>query len=186
MTTTLDVPRVMPSAATRKATTMPGRAFDAIAAFDEHGSALLGYAVNALHDRALAEDSVQETFLRAWRARDAFDPERGSERTWLFTIMRSVLSDAMRARGRSPLLADAGLPPDVETRDADPLERLGLTEALAALSDEHRAIVVAVHLEGLSYQEVSDRTDVPVATLRTRAFYALRSLRAHLTAGEGS
>ncbi|WAC66191.1 sigma-70 family RNA polymerase sigma factor [Agrococcus sp. SL85] len=87
----------------------PAAGFDAARAFDLHAAALLGFAVNALRDRALAEDCLQETFLRAWRARDRFDPARASERTWLFAIARNVVADALRGRGRS-VRADEGEP----------------------------------------------------------------------------
>lgn len=157
---------------------------DVRAAFVEHGSALLGFAVNALRDRPLAEDCVQETFVRAWRARDSFDADRGSVRTWLFAIERRVVLDVHRARGRTPSLVPYDHAPEPVATVADPLDRLGMAEGLARLSDDHRAAVVAVHLEGLSYREVSDRTGVPVATLRTRVFHALRALRTHLDEGE--
>ncbi len=154
--------------------------FDVRRAFEEHGGALLGYTVNALRDRPLAEDCVQETFLRAWRARDRFDPRQASERTWLFSIARNVIVDALRTRARLPLIGDDA---ELESRAAeaiDPLERLRMVEALAVLSEAHRTAVVAVHLHGRSYQELSDATGVPVSTWRTRTFHALRALRTHL------
>ncbi len=153
--------------------------FDVREAFAEHGGALLGFAVNALQDRQLAEDCVQETFLRAWRARASFDGERGSARTWLFAIERRVILDVHRARARAPRIVAEDEAPEQATREADPLDRLGIVEGLARLSDAHREAVVAVHLTGLSYQELSTATGVPVATLRTRVFHALRALRTH-------
>jgi RNA polymerase sigma-70 factor, ECF subfamily len=158
----------------------PGAEFDVARAFDENGDALLGFAVNALRDRPLAEDCVQETFLRAWRARARFDRRRAGERTWLFSIARNVIVDALRARARLPRIGDDA---ELESRTAeaiDPLERLYLIEALACLSEAHRTVVVAVQIEGRSYQELSDATGVPVATWRTRAYYALRELRRRL------
>ena len=85
--------------------------FDLAAAYDEHGHALFGFAVNALRDRSAAEDCVQETFLRAWRSRDGFSAERASLRTWLFVIARNVIIDAQRAQQRAPraVPADARL-----------------------------------------------------------------------------
>ncbi|WP_323744403.1 RNA polymerase sigma factor [Pseudoclavibacter sp. VKM Ac-2888] len=157
--------------------------FDLHSAFRDHGSVLLGFTVNALRDRPLAEDCVQETFLRAWRARDSFDPTKGGERTWLFAIARNVISDALRARDRLPRsaaseasTASADLPAEIP----DPLTGLGLTEALARLPDEQREAIVAIHLTGYSYAEFSARCGVPVATLRTRVFYGLRAVRGHL------
>lgn len=154
--------------------------FDLRSAFDEHGPSLLGFAVNALRDRALAEDCVQEAFLRAWRARGSFDAERGSARTWLFAIVRRVIIDAHRAQARVPQLVAQDDAPEPVAPVADPLERIGLAEGLATLSDAQREAVIAIHVTGLSYAEYSDRTGVPVATLRTRVFYALRAMRTAL------
>ncbi len=74
--------------------------FDVAAAYDAQGRVLLGFAINAVRDRGLGEDCVQEVFLRAWKARARFDPARASERTWLFAIARNVIADALAARGR--------------------------------------------------------------------------------------
>ncbi|ROQ15447.1 RNA polymerase sigma factor (sigma-70 family) [Rathayibacter sp. PhB93] len=155
---------------------------DLTAAFDEHGSALLGFAVNALRDRGLAEDCVQETFLRAWRSRERYSAERASPRTWLFAIARNVIVDAHRSLQRLPRIVPAEVLDDVPGDDVDPLEPLMMVEALARLSPEHRQVVVAIHLRGESYAEVSAATGVAVATLRTRTFYALKALRTHLAA----
>ncbi|VXC00174.1 RNA polymerase [Pseudoclavibacter sp. 8L] len=157
--------------------------FDLHSAFRDHGTVLLGFTVNALRDRPLAEDCVQETFLRAWRARDSFDSTKGGERTWLFAIARNVISDALRARDRLPRIAasDASTATaDLPAEIPDPLTGLGLTEALARLPDEQREAIIAIHLTGYSYAEFSARCGVPVPTLRTRVFYGLRAVRGHL------
>ncbi|GAA1915975.1 sigma-70 family RNA polymerase sigma factor [Microbacterium aoyamense] len=160
------------------------RPFDAGRAFDDHASALLGFAVNALRDRHVAEDCLQEIFLRAWRARERFDSDRATERTWLFAIARNVIADALRARARMPRIGGEDELQNLRSADADPLERLRIVEALARLSSAHREAVVAVHLHGRSYQELADATGVPVATWRTRAFHALRAMRGYLEGTE--
>ncbi|OZC97497.1 RNA polymerase [Rhodococcus sp. 06-235-1A] len=165
--------------------------FDVAVAYDEHASAMLGFAVNALRDRTLAEDCVQETFLRAWRARSRFEPGRGSLRTWLFAIERNVIVDVQRSLSRMPISASERIE-DVDrqsvavSRDTSPDvdERLRIIAALALLSPDHRQVVVAVHLAGTTYAELSESTGVAVRTLRTRAFYALRALRDHLDGQE--
>ncbi len=169
-----------PPHALRDAAAPRAAALDVRAAFAEHGPALLGYAVNALRDRALAEDCVQETFLRAWRARASFDGERGSVRTWLFAIERRVVLDVYRARERTPRIVPHDEAPEHASDDRDPLERLGMVEALARLSAPQREAIVAIHLHGLTYDEHAAATGVAVATLRTRVFYGLRALRTHL------
>lgn len=166
----------------RRVTTLT--AFDLDAAWEDHGAALLGYCVNVLGDRHGAEDCVQEVFVRAWRARESYEPSRGSTRTWLFGIARNVLVDAIRARARHATPVDDDgvadlMPPEPAAQDGVAV-RLAIAEALALLSPEHREVVVAIKLEGLTYAELAARNGVPVATLRTRAFHALRALRADL------
>jgi len=154
--------------------------FDLTSAYNEHGSALFGYAMNTLRDRSLAEDCVQEVFLRAWRSRQQYSADRASLRTWLFAIERNVIIDVQRSLQRMPRLASPDNLDDVEAEAADPLEKLSVIEGLAKLSPEHRAVLVDVHLGGLSYAEVEAKSGVPVATLRSRSFYALRAMRDHL------
>lgn len=158
--------------------------FDVRQAYRDHGGELFGFVLNSLGERAAAEDCVQETFLRAWRSKERFDAGRGSVRSWLFAIARNVLVDALRARARRPVpLGDRyelnGSPQDTasERERARIVDRMVLFEAMASLSSRHREVIAAIQLDGMTYQELSDRTGVPVATLRTRAFYALRELR---------
>lgn len=80
------------------------------AAYDEHGRELFALAYRSLGDRGRAEEAVQETFLRAWRRADRFDPRRATLRTWLYAICRNVVIDAIRARAARPELADAAPP----------------------------------------------------------------------------
>lgn len=130
---------------------------------------------------------MQETFLRAWRSRTSFDASRGSVRTWLFAIERNVLTDVHRSIGRTPSVVSAHIEDDARV-GFDPsdvtVERLRVVQALAMLTPEHREVVVAVHIAGGTYAELERKTGVSAATLRTRAFYAMRSLRNHFESQE--
>jgi RNA polymerase sigma-70 factor (ECF subfamily) len=68
------------------------------AVYAAHGPELYRFAFRSLNDRGLAEEAVQETFVRAWQAADRFDDALGSLRTWLFAIIRNVVIDLSRAR----------------------------------------------------------------------------------------
>ena len=112
-------------------------------------------------------------------------------RTWLFAIERNVIVDVQRSLTRMPVSAsdrieDIDRGSSAVTRDTSPDvdERLRIVAALALLSPEHRQVVVAVHLAGSTYAQLSASTGVSVRTLRTRAFYALRALRDHLDGQE--
>ena len=80
-------------------------------AYAAHAGELYGFALRSLGDAGLAEEAVQETFLRAWRAGDRFDPQIGSLRTWLFAILRNVVIDLGRARASAPGSPRAGSSP---------------------------------------------------------------------------
>jgi RNA polymerase sigma-70 factor (ECF subfamily) len=146
-------------------------------AFLAHGGELYGYARRSLGDTGAAEDVVQETFVRAWRARDRFDTNLGTLRTWLFTIARRVVID--HARARAVRRADP-LPPDVAVLD-DAVEQAmvgwQVEEAIRRLRPEHRQVLVDTYYLGRSGRDVAEALGIPEGTVRSRLFYALRTLR---------
>ena len=146
-------------------------------AFLTHGGELYGYARRSLGDAGAAEDVVQETFIRAWRARDRFDTTLGTLRTWLFTIARRVVIDHARSRAvrqADPLPADIALADDaVETA----MFSWQVEEALRRLRPEHRQVVIETYYQGRSGRDIADTLKIPEGTVRSRLFYALRSLR---------
>jgi RNA polymerase sigma-70 factor, ECF subfamily len=146
-------------------------------AFLAHGGELFGFARRALDDRSAAEEAVQETFARAWRARHRFDPNLGTLRTWLFAIERNVVIDQARARS---LRSTEPLVHDVPSDDDD-LHRAmvgwQVEEGMRRLRPEHRQVVLETYYRGRSSREVALQLGVPEGTVRSRLFYALRSLR---------
>ena len=154
------------------------------AAYDAHGAELYRFARRSLADAGLAEDAVQEAFLRAWRASGSYDPARASQRTWLFAILRNVVIDLARARRARPPLATEDAP--TERSDDDELERAvtawQVEAALAELDDDHRRVLVEVHWRGRPYQEVADDLGIPTGTVKSRVYYGLRALRTSLEA----
>ena len=151
------------------------------ALYRRYGGELYGFALNALGDRGLAEEVVQDAFTNVWRHAADFDPERGSFRTWLYGVARNRIIDLRRRAAARPQLAgdQAGRPEDGALDDS--LEgaalRWQLSAALAQLSPEHRQVVRLAHFEQLTMREIAETTDLPVGTVKSRAYYALRHLR---------
>jgi RNA polymerase sigma-70 factor, ECF subfamily len=145
-------------------------------AYAAHSGELYGFALRSLEDPGLAEEAVQDTFLRAWRAADRFDPELGSLRTWLFAILRNVVIDLGRARAARP-----GVSGDLPDRGHEPFEDILLTwqveEALRRIGDQHRRVLVETYLRGRPYAEVALELGVPEGTIKSRVYYGLRALR---------
>ncbi len=147
-------------------------------AFAAHGGELYGFAVRSLGDRHLAEEAVQETFVRAWRASDRFDEALGSLRTWLFAICRNVVIDLSRARASRPAVASPGLDEEASTEHLDAaLLSWQVEEALRRLSDDHRRVLIEVYYRGRPQANVAAELGVPTGTVKSRVYYALRALR---------
>lgn len=148
----------------------------------EHGAALLSCAVRVTGDRHLAEDVVQETWLRAWRHLDRLDDERGSVRGWLLRVAHNVAVDAHRGRRARPAevgfgdeaLADlaAQAPPGDEVEN-----RMVVDELLDRLSPVHRRAVIEVYFIDRTATSAAGALGVPVGTVKSRVHNALRVLR---------
>ncbi|OYD69907.1 sigma-70 family RNA polymerase sigma factor [Rhodococcus sp. OK302] len=148
-------------------------------AYEDHAGELFRFAHRSLGDIGVAEEAVQETFLRAWRAARSFQPETASLRTWLFSICRNIVIDISRARASRPLMAGAE-PPDTPSASR-PLEELvvGLQveEALRRLSEQHRQVLVEVHLRDRPAADVAAQLGIPEGTVRSRVYYGLKALK---------
>ncbi len=146
---------------------------------EEHAAALWGYCLRLTsHDRARAEDVLQETLLRALRNHRRLEESRGSVRAWLFTVARNIVIDewrADRAHRESPV-ADV---PDVPA--GDEVDRLlqgwVVADALRSLTPEHRAVLVECYYRGASVADAAARLGVPEGTVKSRTHYALKALR---------
>ena len=151
------------------------------AAYRAHGPELYRAAVRSLSDGPLAEEAVQEVFVRAWRAADRYDPLLASLRTWLFAILRNVVVDMARARAVRPQLASEALADRDAASGIDEFDRAlaswQVEEALLRVSDEHRVALVEVHVRGRPYGDVAADLGVPVGTLKSRVYYGLKALR---------
>jgi RNA polymerase sigma-70 factor (ECF subfamily) len=141
---------------------------------------LLGYALRLTDgDRQRAEDIVQETLLRAWRNLDALDERVRPVRPWLFTVAQHLAIDAHRARHARPAEVGEAALAAVPSLDAiEPtLDRILVTDALQALSQEHRAVIVETYYRGRSVAEAATELGIPPGTVKSRCYYALRALK---------
>jgi RNA polymerase sigma-70 factor (ECF subfamily) len=174
------------------------------ALYTEHYGVLLGFVSRYERDRHRAEDLVQETLLRAWRAADRYDPQLASLRTWLHRIATNACLTALQGRARRPLpsgLGPAGDDPQVplmprldvpwlqpfpDTLLGDPADaaqqraglRLALVAALQLLPARQRAALVLREVLQLSAAEVAQVLDSSVASVNSSLQRARATLRA--------
>jgi RNA polymerase sigma-70 factor (ECF subfamily) len=149
--------------------------------YERYARRVYGLGLQLLGDRGLAEDLVQETFVRLWRSAPRFDPARGSARTFLFTLARRAAVDLWR-RGLGH--ASAGEPAPEPAADENAFEALLLglevRAALDELTAKHREVLELHYHYGLTQQQISERLEIPLGTVKTRTYHALRALREKL------
>jgi RNA polymerase sigma-70 factor (ECF subfamily) len=149
--------------------------------YRRYASELFGFATSALGDRELAEEVVQDVFAQLWRHAGDYDQRKASVRTWLYAIARNRIIDAHRRAAARPKRAedDASLETAAEMDAAldHAVLRWQVTAALARLSPAHREVIRLAHYGGLTMREISERTGVPLGTVKSRTSYALRHLR---------
>jgi len=153
--------------------------------YREYGRMVYSVAHNVLRRRDLAEDAVQQTFVRAWQAADRIDVERDPA-PWLATIAKRVAIDVSRHEARRPVsaLADAGghdrdvvtPPPDLDALDAVWQVR----RAIGALPPDQAEIVRLQHLEGMTQSAISDKLGIALGTVKSRSHRAYQLLAAQL------
>lgn len=153
--------------------------------YEATSAKLLGVCLRILADRQLAEDVLQDTYLTVWKKASTFDPSRASPITWLVTIARNRSIDRLRSaapmRRTSPVedahdLADsAPLASDViETTD----EVSRLNACLDTLEDRVRGVIRTAFMEGVTYDALATRENVPLGTMKSwirRGLLRLRS-----------
>jgi RNA polymerase sigma-70 factor, ECF subfamily len=146
---------------------------------------LFRFGVHVLHDQGLAEEMVQETFIRFCGRAGTYDPGRGSVRAWLFTMAKSVAVDIARRPSSRPLLPveDFQLPPQYDSVD-QALTVLTVAQALDKLPSIYGDVMRLVK-DGFTHSEIAERLGIPIGTVKSRMAKAADTLRGELASLRG-
>jgi RNA polymerase sigma-70 factor (ECF subfamily) len=149
--------------------------------YRRYSGRLYRFGIQVLGDTGLAEEMVQESFVRLWRTAKGFDARRASVSTYLFVIARSTAADIRKRPSSRPLLPveEADMPPHADSVD-QVIDGLIVHEALGTLSLAHREVLRLAQHEGLTQSQIAERLSLPLGTVKTRMFHAMRALRAAL------
>jgi RNA polymerase sigma-70 factor, ECF subfamily len=160
---------------------------DALAeVYRRHAGAVLGLARRVLGDPKLSEEIVQEVFLGLWRAPDAFDPERGSLRSYLLAqahgksvdVVRAEMSRRAREEREARLRVGSGYDLEREVVDLTIADRVRRT--MEALPEQERRAIELAYFGGQTYREVAVTLGAPEGTIKTRIRTGLKRMRATL------
>jgi RNA polymerase sigma-70 factor (ECF subfamily) len=162
--------------------------------YDRHGPRVYGLCLRIMSETQLAEDLLQEVFVRVWERAHLFERKRGSVGAWLMGITRNICIDQLRRLQARPQAAEPApgddrpsieetlpdLTPDVPA-EAAANERAALVRrAVTNLSREQQLVIELSYFRGLTRREIARRLDWPEGTVHTRARLALQNLRVQL------
>lgn len=145
---------------------------------DQHAAAVWRYAARLTGNSTQADDVVQETLLRAWRTPHIMEQDPGSTRAWLMTVARNlVIDEARSAKSRHERASDS-LPERSQGDATNALfDALLVAEALASLSEDHRAVIIRAYYKGCTCADVAAELGIATGTVKSRLHYGLRALR---------
>jgi RNA polymerase sigma-70 factor (ECF subfamily) len=149
--------------------------------YDQFSSFVYGLALRVIGDARAAEDVSQDVFVTVWERPDAFDPERGSLRTWLGTLTHRRSVDHVRREEarRRRAIKDAARPdttPDVEEMAMALVTAERVRSALATLPDEQRRAIQLAYFGGKTYRQVAEVVGIPEGTAKSRLRLGLRRI----------
>jgi RNA polymerase sigma factor (sigma-70 family) len=149
--------------------------------YDQFSSFVYGLALRVIGDARAAEDVSQDVFVTVWERPGAFDPDRGSLRTWLGTLAHRRAVDHVRREEarRRRAIKDAARPvstPDVEEMALALVTAERVRSALDTLSDEQRRAIHLAYFGGKTYRQVAEVLGIPEGTAKSRLRLGLRRI----------
>jgi DNA-directed RNA polymerase specialized sigma subunit, sigma24 homolog len=147
--------------------------------YDMYGGALFGTILRIVQQRELAEQVLQDTFVKAWRNGSSYDENKGRLFTWLLNIARNTAIDATRSAHFQKSKKTGSLDPLVYSPGGDSInpDTIGVPDMLNQLDDKYRLLIELVYFKGYTQEEAAEETGIPLGTVKTRLRFAISELR---------
>lgn len=152
------------------------------ALYDMYSSSLFGVIVRIVNDTALAEDILQDTFVKIWNSFSSYSTEKGRLFTWMVNIARNLAIDKIRSKdfknqGKNQDIENNVAFIDEQRNAVYKPELLGVKELVEGLKPEQKSILDLVYFKGYTHVEAADELGVPLGTVKTRLRMAIIQLR---------
>jgi RNA polymerase sigma-70 factor (ECF subfamily) len=147
--------------------------------YDHYADALFGVAIKVTKDDALAQDVLQDSFVKIWKNAHKYDAEKARLFTWLFRVVQNTAIDAVRSRQRK-------MNKEIQTQDSNvyhiptttlAIEHLDIQTHANGLEEKYKVVIDALFFQGMTQQEASDELNIPLGTVKSRLKIGLRELR---------
>lgn len=150
--------------------------------YDKYSAALFGVVVRIVQRDEIAEDVLQEAFLKIWHSFESFNPEKGRLFTWIVNITRNLAIDKIRSKEYRNSSKNQDIENTVSIIDSagstsvNP-DTIGLKELTGHLKPDQKIIVDLIYFQGFTHVEVSEKLNIPLGTVKTRLRMAIILLR---------
>ncbi|WP_136466338.1 RNA polymerase sigma factor [Flagellimonas onchidii] len=146
--------------------------------YDNYGETLFGVAYKVVKDEELAQDVLQESFIKIWKKADSYDASKAKLFTWLFRITRNTAIDKLRSinnKSDKEVQIDVSDVYNLGVSGIRP-EFMDVQENLDKIESKYKIVLEALFFQGMTQQEASEELDIPLGTVKSRLKIGLREL----------
>jgi RNA polymerase sigma-70 factor, ECF subfamily len=147
-----------------------------------YSGALFGLIMKWIRDTEVAENLLQDVFVKAWRCRELYDASKGKIFTWLYNITRNICIDHLRSKtykkSKASLFSDdiTAFLPGINTDSVVP-DTIGLRKLVDSLRKEEKEVIELMYFKGFTQREIAMLMNTPLGTVKTRMSRAIKNLR---------
>lgn len=150
--------------------------------YDLYGGALYGVILKIIGEETIAQDILQEVFVKIWMKIALYDEKKGRLFTWMLNLTRNTALDVVRSSKYKQAVSNRNLDQIENTRAGDRLkiDDIGVKEILNRLDAKQREVIELVYFKGYTHVEAAEQLNLPLGTVKTRVRSSLKLLRKHL------
>jgi RNA polymerase sigma-70 factor (ECF subfamily) len=152
--------------------------------YRHYGGVLYGLINKVVYDEQIAQDVLQEVFIKIWNNIDKYDAQKGRIYTWMINIARNAAIDKLRSKGeimKSKIQTGEDIVDNIarSMKTEQATDTIGLREMVAGLKPEYQTIVNLAYFKGFTLEEIGKTLNIPLGTVKTRMRAAIKTLREH-------
>ncbi|MEQ8245588.1 sigma-70 family RNA polymerase sigma factor [Fulvivirga sp.] len=156
--------------------------------YDNYSAAIYGAISRIINDEDVAEEVLQDAFMKYWDKIESYDASKGRLFTWMLNLARNLSIDKLRSKEIKKTQKTDDISNNVYNVESENLihqneESVGVKDLMKNLREEERKIVEMVYFKGYTQSEIADETGIPLGTVKTRLRMALKNLRSVLGVG---
>jgi RNA polymerase sigma-70 factor (ECF subfamily) len=150
--------------------------------YDHYCNALFGVIDRIVQSEEIANDVLQESFIKIWKNIDSYTREKGSLYTWMLNVCRNTAIDTVRSKQYKKESQNQNIDDYVTTINRNEqvqmkVDQIGLKEVIQKLKPEHKLLIDKIYFEGYTHEEASKELELPLGTVKTRIRSAIMQLR---------